>query len=91
MRPLPRLDADNRAFWTGGKDNELRLLREQLTQRNKVALVLAPHLGLTAPTADTMAWWDRLNMQGKRTFGVGGVDAHAFKQRAPWGLSLIHI
>ncbi len=58
---------------------------EQLTQRNKVALVLAPHLGLTAPTADTMAWWDRLNMQGKRTFGVGGVDAHAFKQRAPWG------
>lgn len=29
MRPLPRLDADNRAFWTGGKDNELRLLRCQ--------------------------------------------------------------
>jgi len=22
---------------------------------------------------------------GKRTFGVGGVDAHAFKKRAPWG------
>jgi uncharacterized OB-fold protein len=29
MRPLPRLDADNRAFWTGGKDNELRLMRCQ--------------------------------------------------------------
>jgi uncharacterized OB-fold protein len=29
VRPLPRLDADNRAFWTGGKDNELRLLRCQ--------------------------------------------------------------
>jgi uncharacterized OB-fold protein len=28
-RPLPRLDADNRAFWTGGKDNELRLMRCQ--------------------------------------------------------------
>ena len=27
MRTLPRLDADNRAFWTGGKDNELRLMR----------------------------------------------------------------
>ena len=24
-RPLPRLDADNRAFWTGGKDGELRI------------------------------------------------------------------
>src|SRR4029078_4889721 len=22
---------------------------------------------------------------GRRTFGVGGVDAHAFKKRAPWG------
>jgi uncharacterized OB-fold protein len=29
MRTLPRLDADNRAFWTGGKDNELRLMRCQ--------------------------------------------------------------
>jgi uncharacterized OB-fold protein len=27
MRALPRLDADNRAFWTGGRDNELRLMR----------------------------------------------------------------
>ena len=26
-RPQPRLDADNRAFWTGGADGELRLLR----------------------------------------------------------------
>lgn len=26
-RPLPRLDAINRAFWTGGADNELRLMR----------------------------------------------------------------
>jgi uncharacterized OB-fold protein len=24
-RPLPRLDADNRAFWTGGKEGELRI------------------------------------------------------------------
>ena len=32
-----------------------------------------------------LAWWDRLNMAGKRTFGVGGVDAHAIKKRAPWG------
>ena len=26
-RPLPRLDELNRAFWTGGRDNELRLMR----------------------------------------------------------------
>lgn len=26
-RPLPRLDAINRDFWTGGADNELRLMR----------------------------------------------------------------
>ncbi len=24
-RPLPRLDSDNRAFWTGGADGQLRL------------------------------------------------------------------
>lgn len=27
MRALPRLDADNRAFWTGGSNGELRLMR----------------------------------------------------------------
>ena len=26
-RPLPRLDASNRDFWTGGADGELRLMR----------------------------------------------------------------
>ena len=26
-RTLPRLDADNRAFWTGGAEGELRILR----------------------------------------------------------------
>lgn len=26
-RPVPRLDADNRAFWTGGAEGELRLMR----------------------------------------------------------------
>jgi len=26
-RPLPRLDAVNRAFWTGGESGELRILR----------------------------------------------------------------
>ncbi|MDR3417291.1 MAG: OB-fold domain-containing protein [Nevskia sp.] len=28
-RALPRLDADNRSFWTGGKDGQLRLMQCQ--------------------------------------------------------------
>lgn len=28
-RPLPRLDADNRPFWTGGEVGELRIMRCQ--------------------------------------------------------------
>jgi hypothetical protein len=58
---------------------------EHLTQRNKELLFFFPRLGLSGPTPETLAWWDRLNIAGRRTFGVGGVDAHAFKKRAPWG------
>jgi hypothetical protein len=58
---------------------------ESLTPRNKELLYFLPKLALNGPTAPTLAWWDELNMAGKRTFGVGGVDAHAFKKRAPWG------
>ncbi len=58
---------------------------EHLTQRNKVLNVFIPRLGLSGPTPATLHWWDRLNMQGRRTFGVGGVDVHAFKHRVPWG------
>ncbi|HMO57766.1 MAG TPA: phosphotransferase, partial [Roseiflexaceae bacterium] len=58
---------------------------EHLTPRNKELLFFLPRYGISGPTADTLAWWDRLNMQGRRTFGVGGVDAHAFKRHVPWG------
>ena len=58
---------------------------EHLTRRNLVPLLLRPELGLSGPSPETLAWWDRLNMAGRRTFGVGGVDAHAFKRRVPWG------
>lgn len=58
---------------------------EHLTPRTKELLFFFPRLGLSGPTAATLAWWDRLNMAGRRTFGVGGVDAHAFRRRAPWG------
>jgi len=58
---------------------------EHLTQRNKELLFFFPRLGLSGPTPETLAWWDRLNVAGRHTFGVGGVDAHAFKKHVPWG------
>ncbi len=58
---------------------------EHLRSLNRYLHFFVPALGLSGPTAETLAWWDRLNMSGRRTFGVGGVDAHAFKQPAPWG------
>jgi hypothetical protein len=58
---------------------------EHLTPRTKELLFFFPRLGLSGPTPETLAWWDRLNIAGRRTFGVGGVDVHAFKKRAPWG------
>ncbi|RRR69245.1 MAG: phosphotransferase [Candidatus Viridilinea halotolerans] len=58
---------------------------EHLTPRNRYLNFFVPALGLSGPTPATLAWWDRLNMSGRRTFGVGGVDAHAFKHPVPWG------
>jgi hypothetical protein len=58
---------------------------EHLTGRNKELLFFFPRMGLSGPTPATLAWWDRLNMAGRRTFGIGGVDAHAFRRRVPWG------
>lgn len=65
--------------------NHLSDWGEHLTRRNKELLFFLPQLGISGPTAETLAWWDRLNMAGKRTFGVGGVDVHAIKRKAPWG------
>lgn len=58
---------------------------EQLSERNKYMLFFQPRLGMSGPTPATLAWWDRLNREGRRSFAVGGVDVHAFKHRAPWG------
>src|SRR6266508_4049590 len=65
--------------------NQLSDWGEHLTRRNKELLFFLPQLGMRGPTADTLAWWDRLNVAGKRTFGAGGVDVHALKRKAPWG------
>ncbi len=39
----------------------------------------APEQTFFGPTPAVLAWWDQLNMQGQRTFGIGGLDAHAFR------------
>lgn len=57
---------------------------ENLTPVNRLLNFVVPSLGLSGPTSATLAWWDRLNMAGRRTFGVGGVDAHAFRRRLAW-------
>lgn len=58
---------------------------ESLTRTNRFLHYFVPALGLRGPTPATLAWWDRLNMLGRHTFGVFGVDAHAFRHRVPWG------
>ncbi|NTV62037.1 MAG: CehA/McbA family metallohydrolase [Oscillochloris sp.] len=58
---------------------------EHATRRNKELNFIFPRLGLSGPTPATLAWWDRLNLAGRRTFGVGGVDVHAIKQQTPLG------
>lgn len=58
---------------------------EHVNLRNVLLYLLVPRLGLSGPTPATLNWWDKLNMAGRRTFGVGGVDVHAFKRRVPWG------
>jgi hypothetical protein len=37
----------------------------------------------TGPTQAVLSWWDRLNRDGRRTFGIGGLDAHAMKRTTP--------
>jgi hypothetical protein len=59
---------------------------ESVNGWNALLQVYLPRLGIRGPTTATLAWWDRLNMAGRRTFGVGGVDAHAFQRRLPWGM-----
>ncbi|MFP4437570.1 MAG: CehA/McbA family metallohydrolase [Chloroflexaceae bacterium] len=58
---------------------------EHMSLTSTLPNFLVPRLGISGPTPATLHWWDQLNMAGRRTFGVGGVDAHAFTIRAPWG------
>ncbi|MDQ5854562.1 MAG: CehA/McbA family metallohydrolase [Chloroflexota bacterium] len=50
---------------------------EQIKPRTKYISFFLPRLFVRGPTAATLAWWDRLNVAGKRTFGTGNLDSHA--------------
>jgi hypothetical protein len=58
---------------------------EQLSATNKEWSYLFPRSVLKGPTKATIEWWDALNMAGKRTFGVWGVDVHAVLRPSPFG------
>lgn len=58
---------------------------ESLTMANRYRNFFFPRFGISGPTMATLVWWDRLNMVGRRTFGIGGIDVHAFKHPVPWG------
>jgi hypothetical protein len=57
--------------------------RSKRRTHDRSELVDKPAMALTGPTTAVLAWWDRLNMEGQRTFGVGGLDAHATRSRHP--------
>lgn len=49
-------------------------------KRNHADAIAAAHELLHGPTANLLQWWDRLNMEGKPTSGIGGLDAHANRE-----------
>lgn len=65
--------------------NQLSDWGEHYSKAKALLHYLFPRIAMTGPTPKTLEWWDQLNMAGKRTFGVGGVDAHAIRQRVLWG------
>lgn len=65
--------------------NQLSDWGEHYSKPKALLHYLFPRIAMTGPTPKTLKWWDELNMAGKRTFGVGGVDAHAIRQRVPGG------
>lgn len=59
--------------------NHMSEWMEGLTEKNKLYRLIHPLRTIVAPPEETLNKWDELNMERKVT-GIGGVDAHAFKQ-----------
>lgn len=68
---------------TGGLEiwNVMSDWRSKRTPENRTVLITEPQQALTGPTPAVLAWWDRLNLEGRRTFAIGGLDVHATKER----------
>jgi hypothetical protein len=54
---------------------------EHYSPRTKPLNYFFPARALKGPTADTIRWWEKLQLEGQATTGVFGVDAHAHKVR----------
>jgi len=59
--------------------NHMSEWMEGLTEQNKYQRFIHPLRSIVAPPRSTLKKWDELN-QRRRVVGIGGVDAHAFKQ-----------
>lgn len=47
------------------------------SQWHAIFFAYLPHLTAIGPHPDVLALWDRLLLQGRRVFAIGGADAHA--------------
>ncbi|MDQ7030639.1 MAG: CehA/McbA family metallohydrolase [Ardenticatenia bacterium] len=55
---------------------------ERYSRRRRYVNYFFPQLVIKGPTPATLAWWDRLAVEGWRPTGVVGADVHATKVRA---------
>jgi len=59
--------------------NHMSEWAEGLTNGNKLERFVHPLKSISSPSAETLSKWDELS-QNRRVVGIGGVDAHAFKE-----------
>lgn len=58
--------------------NHMSEWMENLTEQNRYESFLHPLRTISAPPAETLSVWDKLN-ESRKVVGIGGVDAHAHK------------
>ena len=58
--------------------NHMSEWMENLTEQNKYQSFIHPLKSIVAPPVETLAIWDKLNLQ-RKVVGIGGIDAHAHK------------
>lgn len=63
--------------------------RAKSGQYSRKEMINEPAKLLSGPTPIVLAWWDRLNLEGKRTFVIGGLDAHATREFGLTGMTTL--